>query len=282
MGSYFSTLMQHYGPADASVAVMPDVPDPVDKEPTAAPAPIPQPSDPVADIPSDPPPEPSTAEVANSFQPAAASDPFDPSDFEETHFTPDDDPPAPSEQIITEVTERVIHETVRPVADGTDTPDAPPPVETHLHETHQTDVHLTETHVHETILPPPNDTELTPPEPPRSAEIHDEAAPQNDGHDAMLGALEAHLEKAFANLTNPQKPPALRIVDAADFEPEGTDQMPMLPPDEVREVTREIVKEIHHHHHETKLVPEKESAPRTAASASQIGPIRLSSHWGMG
>jgi len=254
----------------------------VDNQRAAEDDPMPQLPDHLADISFDPPPEPSTAQEANLFQPAAASDPFDPSDFQETHFTPDDDPPAPTEQIITEVTERLIQETVRPVADGSDTPDAPPPVETHLHETHQTDVHLTETHVHETPRPPPNDTELTPPEPPRSSEIHDEAAPQNDGRDTMLGALEAHLEKAFAKLTSPQKPPALRIVDTADFEPEGTDQMPMLPPEEVREVTREIIKEIHHHHHETKLVPQKAPAPRTAASASQIGPIRLSSHWGMG
>lgn len=282
MGSYFSTLMQHYGPADASEAVMPDVPDPADKEPTAAAPPIPQPSDPVADIPSDPPPEPAPKGDADPFQPAPAPDPFDPSDFEETHFIPDGDAPAPSEQIITEVTERVIHETVRPVAEGTDAPDAQPPVETQLHETHQTYVHLAETHVHETILAPPNDTEPATPEPPGSAEIHDEAAPQTDGHDAMLGALEAHLEKAFANFATPQERPALNIVETADLEPESTDQMPPLLPEEVREVTREIVREIHHHHHETKLVPEKAPAPRTAASASQIGPIRLSSHWGSG
>lgn len=281
MGSYFSTLMQHYGPADASTTVLPDGPDPADVDQTVAPPPPPQPSDPIADIQFDPPPDPEPVGNANSFQPAPAPDPFDPSDFQETHSTPDGEKLASSEQIITEVTERVIHEIVRPVEEDTDTPEAQPHVETHLHEAHQTDVHLTETHVLETTLPPPSDPELTTPELPLPAEINDKEAPQNDGREAMLDALESHLENVFANLTNPQRPPAISIVDTADFEPEVTDQMPPLTSDDPREVTREIVKEIHHHHHETKLVSEKAPAPRTAANASQIGPIRLSSYWGM-
>lgn len=280
MGSYFSSLIKHYGPADASAAIMPDVPEPTDTETTVAPAPMPQSPGPISDIRYDPPPEPTAAEDANLFQPAPAQDHFDPIDFEETHLTPDIDPLAPSEQIITEVTERVIHETVRPAFEDSGAPDASPPVETHLHETHQTDVHLTETHVHEAVPPSPEDPDHMTPEQSFPKETPAEPVPQDDPRDAMLGALEAHLEKAFASLTNPQEPPALTIVDAADFEPESTDMPPPLATEEVREVTREIVKEIHHHHHETKVVAEKAPAPRTAASASQIGPIRLSSHWG--
>ncbi|MEO1638490.1 MAG: hypothetical protein AAFU41_04510 [Pseudomonadota bacterium] len=282
MGSYFTSLMQHYGPVEAPSAVMPDMPARAEEEPAAAPAPMPMPANPVADIPPDPPPEPTPAGDANLFQPAPATDPFEPTDFEETHFTPDTDPPAPSEEIVSEVTERVVQETVRPVADDAHTPDPLPPVETHVHETYQTDVHLTETHLHDASEPSDDTTDPVAPEPPKHLEQTAEVEPQDDGRQAMLGALEAQLEKAFASLANPQEPPALNIIDTADFEPEGADHIPQLPPEEVREVTREIVKEIHHHHHETKLVPEKAPAPRTAATASQIGPIRLSSQWGTG
>lgn len=281
MGGYFSTLLQHYGPSETQFTVMPDSPAPVEEEITAAPVPAPQPADPVAEIPSDSTPMPATTEDANSIQSVPSTELVQPSDFRQPPVTPDIDPPVSSEHIITDITERVIHETARPEIDYSSTPDTPAPVQTHVNETYQTDVYVTETHTHEMPTPPSEGEERTAPEPARQDEEPAEAMRQVNESDALLGALQAHMDKAFASLSNPQKPPPLAIIDEADFEPEDTGFPPQLAPEEAHEITREIVREVHHHHHhETKVVSEKAPALRTAESVSQIGRIRLSSHWG--
>lgn len=283
MAGYFQTLMQNYGPdANAPAPTMPI---------HVAPAPEGDPS-------MDPPAAPTTqrTERPPDRPPLAAGDDFDspperglpdPS-FEPIDFEKEPDAAQPTADVeaparIERVTERIVERLQDHSADEPDA--APVQVDasvTNLHETTQTDVHVTETHVHEEISHIETVELPATAEAPADPKMQEPAADRSLGNqDTMLEQLEAHLAKAFANIQQPDATPPLAIVDTADFEPADDLQPARTDPEIVREVTREVVTEIHHHH-ETRTEAPAKRAPRTAAEASQIGRIRFNSPWDYG
>lgn len=277
MAGYFQTLMQSYGPgADAPAPIMP-IPDAPAPEPLAEPAPAQNPQ-----MTERSPDRPPLAAGDDSDSPPERGHPdrsFEPFDFEnEPDAAPTADAAGPTQ--IERVTERLVERVQeQPIETSNTSVVAVDASVTNLHQTAQTDVHLNETHLHKEI------THIETAEPQISAETP--AAPalpetQPDhpiGHEnAMLDTLEAHLAKAFANIQQPNATPPLAIVDKADFEPADDLQPPMAAPEVLREVTKEIVTEVHHHH-ETRAAAPAKRAPRTAAEASQIGRIRFNSPW---
>jgi hypothetical protein len=96
--------------------------------------------------------------------------------------------------------------------------------------------------------------------------------------DAELAELQAHLAKALSEIQASHQPAKAPIIEAADFEPDDSADRPPAETETVHEITREIVKEIHHHH-ETQTEPRLRTVPKSADEASQIGWIRFASAW---
>lgn len=188
--------------------------------------------------------------------------------------------------------EKIIERETRIVERRADTPPPPDPDDRAPQQEAAPDVHLQEhvdrstTHLHEHVrivedspaFEPAADDDGTPAAPERQPA----SEPAEPGPAPALAAMEAELALALSRLHGEyeaQRP----FVSADDFEPESRDDP--IPPDieTVREVTREVVTEIHHHHTtESRTEPPAAPAPRTAAEASRIGPIRFASSWKRG
>ncbi|WP_019954994.1 hypothetical protein [Yoonia vestfoldensis] len=278
MSGYFDKLIQSYGPAAdtppaqmpwmAEVAAPPDLtPDgtlapapaqiapkvtaipeqnPPPVQPSLVAAPVPQPDDRVL------PAAPSLATSPATITPAEVSEP----DTAGTEATPLDVPDA------TNLAVQVIHQQ-------------------DLHETH---LHHTETHLHHhdhpsrivAVADPAPDDPTSPQRPDK-----DTADPPQDDMTTALAALETHLARTLAGLHGPTPHPVAPVITPADFEPDGSQLPPPAETETIREVTREVVREIHHHH-ETRIAPPPRPAPQSAQDASRIGPIRFASVWNSG
>jgi len=152
--------------------------------------------------------------------------------------------------------------------------------------TSQTDLHVSELHEHQTThehhdYHTENITEQS-----TETTVHTSEPtppPQVDVPDVkdQVDAIEEQLGKAMLQLRDGTFDPTSFLVPSEGFEPQQ--DTPHLPPEAeiITEVTHEIVREVHHHHHETRIEPATvASMPiRTAATASQIGPIRFQSVW---
>lgn len=197
--------------------------------------------------------------------------------------------PSPEASILareTRVVERAPEPPDGPVRDARDNPPPlPPSPPVHVHE----HVDRSVTHIHE--APSPDARPLPPealssgysgdPTPTPAASEAPAAEPlalRPDPPGPSLTGLERELARALERLHGGEPS---QLISAADFEPEALD--PPHPPAEIethREVTREVVREVHHHHHhdtETRIEQPTAPAPRTAGEASRIGPIRFAS-----
>lgn len=260
MAGYFDDILAAYAPA-APTPVDPPWSDPLLDD--SAPADLAPPDSPPATGDSVAPPAVSPAPDDSADPPHAPAHFFDPPEL------PDPLPPleAPIE------TERVIRDRLRETREhveiGRDAPapdPAPAPAPIHLQEA--TGRSVTHLHDHVRIV----------------QETAFEPDPDAPGPDPRFAALEADLARALARLHGEEAPP-LPFFAPEDFEPEVPDAPP--PPDlhEPREVTREVIRELHHHHHHTETrveTPPAAPAPKTAAEASRIGRIRFASDWKTG
>jgi len=285
MSGYFNKLIQSYGPpASAPEPRMPWIanaePEPVQAMDNA----ILHASDPAEHKPPD---RHQAAKSRDIESPAARFDTQ--SDFEKNPFVKnisDDSPPKAATAVHVERLSETIIERF-PDATGTDPEDAPvtrnegPDQITHIHEAPETHIHVEETHLHEAApVTVENDLQVPPtatpePEPDLS---HPHETPGAASREGLLDVLEARLAKAFAQMQTADTAPTASVINFADFEPEGEALPPRVEAEPQRQVTREIVKEVHHHH-ETRIVPPPKHAPKSAAEASQIGRIRFSSAW---
>lgn len=96
-----------------------------------------------------------------------------------------------------------------------------------------------------------------------------------------LADIERGLAEAMARLQGIEALPQDAEIAPQDFEPDTTPDIALPDPEPVREVTREVVREVHHHT-ETRIEAPPPPAPRSAAEASRIGPIRFASDWKTG
>ncbi|SCY10775.1 hypothetical protein SAMN05216420_102322 [Nitrosospira sp. Nl5] len=204
-------------------------------------------------------------------------------EFDQDLFIPDPLEKSTPERI-ERLTERVIEQVPAKVAQAkqtkiTDEPVIqkaqfePAPVSvTHQHE------HI---HVHEASPPIPGPVaEGVEPSAPLAAPDSPDPLPLPELHDrSALVDLEAHLAKALSQIHGVEKDESVPRITAADFEPADEGAPLLLESETVREVTREVVKEIHRHHHETRIEQVALRAPRSAEEASQIGRIRFASVW---
>ena len=279
MQGYFEKLIENYGAQEA----VPPVEMPWMHEVEAPEAPVaaaPHVADPPA-IETKTPGSPTEIEEAPSAIIPASLDP--PTDFDQNSFELDPIEASTPERI-ERLTERVIERIPTEVSQAkepeiTDGPDGqtaqsePAPVGvTHQHE-----------HIHVYEAPPPapepGAEDGVPPVPPEAPDSPDPApAPQSPDRDALVD-LETHLVKALSQIHGAETAESVPRIEPADFE--LTDEGPPLPleSETVREVTREVVKEVHHHHHETRIEPVPPRTPRSAEEASQIGQIRFASPW---
>jgi len=285
MAGYFDDLLDSYRPAAPAVGVDTPWSDPLADGP-----------EPELELPDAPPPATDVAPEPPSPLIAEAHENV-PQDRPRISPEPPEAVDPPPRQIAPTITDHPVEREIRVIEQATDAallraqvPAAPPPAAEPDHRTDEEPVHSVsrlreEIRVFEERPPPETDAgDPAPPLPPRTPET---LAPELPGidRDADVAAMAAELRRALARLDAADGLPTPFVVPE-DFEPERGDALP--PPDieTVREVTREIVTEIHHHHHDAAPAPRHEPAairvPRTAAEASSIGPIRFASAWKTG
>lgn len=285
MSGYFNKLMHSYGPPTSApepqtLWIAETDPEPVqamDNPTLVAPYMAEQ-------KPLDP------RQAANSEDIESLASRFTPRSETETNLLvqdrSDDSPPELPMPVHTEhLTEHIIERLPGDTGiDPEDTPllrDAGPDQVTHIHEAPETHIHMDETHLYETTPVMEEGEFETAPAVTPDAELDvgsPQAGPGVMPRDGLLDDLEAQIAKTFAQMQATEKAPAAPVINPADFEPEGETPLPRAETETLREVTREIVKEVHHHH-ETHIMPAPKRAPRSAAEASQIGRIRFSSAW---
>jgi hypothetical protein len=269
MPGYFDDILAAYAPA-APTPVDPPWSDPFPDDPAPA-DPAPPHSPPAAGV-----------SVAPPAVSAAPDDPADPP-HAPAHFFDPPEPPDPLPPLEAPIkTERVIRDHLRETREHVELrrdAAAPDPARALAPIYLQEAIDRSVTHLHdhvqivqETAFEPAPDA----PEPPPASPPE----PDAPGSDPRFAALEADLARALARLHGEETPPR-PFFAPEDFEPEAPDAQP--PPDlhEPREVTREVIRELHHHHHiETRVeTPPAAPAPKTAAEASRIGRIRFASDW---
>jgi hypothetical protein len=275
MSGYFDTLIQSYGPAaDTPPAQMPwmtEVAASQDTSPDDAAAPGPALIQPKIGAVAEPAPVPlSPPQVASP-----ALEQRDPIILDQSG--PSAQPHA-VDPVVAQKTETAAPDDAAMTVQ--ELPASPAQV-TVQHDMHETHLHQTETHLHqhEHSTQVITVTEFTPetlPAPQQDQPTALDAA--TDDMTATLAALEAHLARTLAGLHRPALDPAPPIITPADFEPDGSHLPPPVETETIREVTREIVREIHHHHDARPTAPQR-PAPQSAAEASRIGPIRFASVW---
>ncbi|MBB3232247.1 hypothetical protein [Halomonas stenophila] len=283
MASYFEDILESYRPAEKTTSVDTPWSDPI-IEATAQDLPFSDAGAPASA-------EGETAPLAYPEIPDADHFPehlqTSPAPAEDPVQRPVAEPFQPAEKIVERET-RIIENLADmppPPEPGDDTPWQVPAPDVHLQE----HVDRSTTHLHEHLRIVEDSVDFEPdqddagtPAPPDRCPAPEPAEPTEHGPDPALAEIEAELARALARLHDeyePQKP----FVSPDDFEPETRDDP--IPPDieSVREVTREVVTEIHHHHTtESRVEPPATPAPRTAAEASRIGPIRFASAWKTG
>lgn len=280
MQGYFEKLIENYGSQEATAsAEMPwmheiEVPEaPVVDAPHAA--------APTA-IETNTPASPTEVEQA---PPAIIPPGLDPvTDSDENSFAPRPGETSTPERI-ERLTERVIERTPAEQDSQVKEPESSDAPDTGIVQSEPAQVSVTHQHEHIHVheAPPPAAEAASehgePPAPPETPDSLDAVAvPQSPDRGALVD-LEAQLAKALSQLHGAETAESVPLIAAADFEP--ADESPPLPleSESVREVTREVVKEIHHHHHETRIEPVPPRAPRSAEEASQIGQIRFASPW---
>lgn len=276
MTGYFDDILDAYAP-DAPALADPLWSNPFDAE-----------TDPDLALPDAPAPDRPEPDTAPPPAAAAAPEWTAPPAPPDIPDAPDpDSPDAPSHD---RPADRIIERELRVVEHIPDTSEPAPPVPDpgapdrapEFHEHTRIDQEITHLHEHVRIVDetdfapegagPPPEKPATPPLP----------APDVSPDTPDLGALEAQLADALAGLHGEDAAPT-PFLSPDDFEPEAADAAPPPDIDPVREITREVVTEHHHHHTiETRIEPAATPPPKTAAEASQIGPIRFSSDWKTG
>jgi hypothetical protein len=148
---------------------------------------------------------------------------------------------------------------------------------------------VAETHVHETVLIV--DENEPPDAPPSDHDFESEAATRADEDSALpaeeaspppdTDALERELGEIWDRLNVRTSEPPEMLFRPDDYEPDRSDIGEEPLPEVPREVTQEIVREIHHHHHhhEPPAPAPARPAPTTASEASRIGSLRFMSDW---
>lgn len=278
MGGYFDDLVESYRevppPAPFAMPLVEDDPSP----PAASPEPAPTLSlDPSLAGPESHPPGQLTEDepiIATRAEPTAQADSVAPiSASHAENAGPPEGIPLPTPETFDDEPAPLMAELdFEPDAAFTPEPGKAPAIHTHITEVHN--------HEETVLIPEPREepSETPTPEPASTLPV----APYEEPEPPDLAALEARLAQAIAALRNPPEDAAATI-SPADFEPEPFDRPEPIEPETLREVTREVTREVHHHHHvETRVEPAPLAAPRTAAEASQIGPIRFASVWDKG
>ncbi len=274
MSGYFDRLIASYGPAaDNPPAQMPWMAE------FAAPGPT---------MPDDPPLTPATPLPLHKAEAAVpAPDPAVPPPLPAADAMPAPSIAAPAPvQKTAPPAEASVPDSLAPSATPHDPavalPDPPADRTVIIHQQDLSDTHLhvTDTHLHQhdhltQVIAPAAFTPDEQPAPASAADVPPASTP--DDLSGALAALEAQLARTLAGLHSPAPPPP-SLITPADFEPEDT-QLPLPATQEtIREVTREIVREIHHHQ-DAPPAPPPRMAPQSAAAASRIGPIRFASVW---
>ena len=281
---YFDDVLDSYGAAPALADLtnpdpLTDVPPPVE-EPLLAPQTAPEPK--VRD-------RPQASAQAVPEAPSAVARPMAVTETKGEPATPQADTPTPLTPKIIERETRIAEppEPQAPsIADISHSSEPIPGQDLHIHETvDRSTVHL---HEHPQIVddsafePEPFDL-VAPADPEEPVDRIPEPGQRQPGPDPEFARLEAELASALERLHGAASAPTAPLVTPDAFEPETPDIPPLPDIDPVREVTREVVTEVHHHHTtETRVEPPSTPPPRTAAEASQIGPIRFASDWKTG
>ncbi|WP_346836693.1 hypothetical protein [Microbulbifer sp. SAOS-129_SWC] len=283
MAGYFEDLLDSYQPSENTAAANTPWTDPI-AEDTAADLPF---SDtgtrPSTDYDIAPPAQP-VAPAAETFpeQPQAAAE-----SFEEPRQLPEAEPLETVERVVereTRIIENVAevspppepdNDMPRPLPDADAfVPEEIDPPTTHVHQ------HFAVAESRKAFEPDPDNS--APPPPADRYPAPEPAELPEHRPDPTLAAIETELARALDRLHGDgqaQQP----FVSADDFEPEAADHPIPADIESVREVTREVVTEIHHHHTtESRVEPPAAPAPRTAAEASRIGPIRFAAAWKTG
>lgn len=280
MSGYFEDILESYRPAEPITGTDAPWTDPITEAAT--------PDLPFSDVGAATGPDDVNVPLAHPELP-------EPDDFRETvhRSPPEREPPAqPTQAQPLEPNEQIVAHETRVIERPADIPPAPdsgieepiqatdPDIYVREHVDHST------THIHEhfenvdnnmVFEPEPEETESRAPAEGHPAPEPTEPVEQDPG--PALAAIETELARALARLHGefePQQP----LVSPSDFEPEVRDNPIPTDIEPVREVTREVVTEIHHHHtNESRAEQPARPAPRTAAEASRIGPIRFAAAW---
>jgi hypothetical protein len=276
LGRYFDTMLQNYARADAEVfssaSTVEDVPETKDAAADVIAVDVPMAiSTPTTETHLDVPESPPSArpEMRQSVQPQEPIGNREPVEVE----------PAVIEHIVqTEVVHDQEARFERPLPDihAMEQPMTTSHTDLHVSELHDHPTTHEQHHHHtENITEQSTETTVyaTEPAPPPQLDVPDVKD--------QVDAIEEQLGKALLQLRDGTFDPTSFLVPSDGFEPQQ--DAPHLPPEAeiITEVTHEIVREVHHHHHETRIEPATvASMPiRTAAAASQIGPIRFQSVW---